>query len=307
MTVGILGSGFGLYGYLPALVGLGHGVRMPARARERLLGRAELRHLFASVEWVEDDEHVLEGCEALVIARRPSDQVRWARRVVATPGIRCVLLEKPVAEDPATARSLLLELEAAGKTVGIGFTFRYTAWARALKASLREVGSEGSLAVDWRFRAHHYAANGETWKRRPSQGGGSVRFYGIHLIALLAELGYGRAKWSRVEGEGGDDARCWEALLTGPAVPPCRLLVNSDDGERLFRVEASGPSSPFRIALADPFDDVPVNGMLDRRVDVLSQLCRDVLGDAAVSAPWYRRSTELWSEVERCTTTTRLA
>ena len=67
MKTAILGGGFGLYGYLPALIECGADVVLPLRHKERVLERPELAPLASKVEWRGDDT-LLAGCEAAVIA-----------------------------------------------------------------------------------------------------------------------------------------------------------------------------------------------------------------------------------------------
>jgi len=46
------------------------------------------------------------------------------------------------------------------------------------------------------LKADHFKNNKDNWKRDHKQGGGPLRFYGIHLIAVLAELGYTSSRQS---------------------------------------------------------------------------------------------------------------
>ena len=53
------------------------------------------------------------------------------------------------------------------------------------------------LEISWNFHAHHYKNEINTWKRNPLQGGGAFKFYGTHLVYLLANIG----KWNSVKME----------------------------------------------------------------------------------------------------------
>lgn len=299
MTIGVLGSGFGLYGYLPALLQLGERVAMPERYREKLLARAELRALDSSVAWLASDQEVLAASDGLIVSRRPEDQVRSVRAALGHDSVRRLLLEKPLAPTPEAARSLLAALADAERTIRIGYTFRYTAWSRRLAEWLPTAASGETLTVRWRFRAHHYAAGIETWKRRPSQGGGALRFFGIHLLALAAEHGYAEAVWSRVEGREPDDAARWEAALSGAGRPSLRILLDSDAPDREFALESEGCGDPLRINLQDPFEESTPLGALDRRVGVLIDLAQSLLSGHERVPEWYFRALDLWESAER--------
>lgn len=302
MNVGILGSGFGLYGYLPAVAGLVETVVLPRRYQATFEAREDIGRFAKDIDWAGDDEEVLRRCDALIVGRRPADQVELVRRALSTyPAIDRFLLEKPLAPDPRQARQLLVDLREAGKHTRVGFTFRYTPWAERLRGWLSTADPTTPLSIDWRFNAHHYRTQLETWKRRPSQGGGVLRFYAIHLVALLAEFGYHDVEWSSIRSSGEDDDHRWQARLCGPGLPSCDLMVDSKAAETRFLVMAgSGPGStaPFAVAFGDPFDEAPASA-LDRRVDVLTSLCREFAKASPPELPnWYARSVDLWAAIE---------
>jgi predicted dehydrogenase len=285
---------------MPALARLGATPVLPARYREKLRARSDVASFGDRVLWVADEPALLDRAEALVLAVRPVDQVALAEAALAAPGIGRLLLEKPIAPDPAAARALLGALRASGRTVRAGFNFRYTPWAGRCRDWLTGATPQARLRIGWRFRAHHYRTGLETWKRRPAEGGGALRFFGIHLVALLAELGYRAAHASVVRGEGPEDARSWEAAFAGPGLPSCAVVVETDADEQAFLIEgtAGRGGAPLRIALDDPFAETQADGPLDRRVEVLEALCRDFLAGPPGIPDWYAASVDLWESVE---------
>ncbi len=297
MTVGILGSGFGLYGYLPALARMGERVVMPERYREKLRDRPDVCDLDGHIDWAADDEAVLKRCATLVVSRRPADQVRDVGQALARGTVKRFLLEKPLGPDPAAATSLFDALEKRGRMVRLGFIFAYAPWAQDLRGWIAGA-DDGMLDIVWRFRAHHHAANHETWKRHHGQGGGVLRFYGIHLIALLAELGYTEVTESRIEATASGEAETWNAQFICAGRPSCRVEVDSNADVPVFRVSGTHRHSPLITALADPFDRAAVQGGFDRRVEALTALCRSLLADEP-PPPWYRASLALWAAAER--------
>jgi predicted dehydrogenase len=297
MKVAILGSGFGLYGYLPAVAsGCGEQVLLPERYRAKLRDRRDVGHLADEVVWESNETAVLDAADAVIVTQRPSDQVRWVGDCLTRPNVKRILLEKPVATDPDTAAVLLDQLARHEKTVRIGYTFRYTPWGRELLAG-KVVAERVPVEIDWLFRAHHYATNAQNWKRNVSTGGGAVRFFGIHLIALLAELGYVGVSGSEVASAYPDEAERWQATFEGHERSLCRVNVDSNSPTDLFSIRVGAKT----IRLRDPFQEFPTDNGLDRRVSGLTELCRDFLhGDAGFPA-WYRASVELWATVERLT------
>ncbi|MGE2692681.1 hypothetical protein [Mycolicibacterium pulveris] len=271
----ILGSGFGSYGYLPALIEAGYRVALPNRYRSALDDRPELSRYSDEVVWCSDVETALRRSSGAAVALRPHDQALWIPRLIHLPGIQRLILEKPVAPTPELAASLLAQVEKAGKRYRVGYTFRFTAWADKLRSALAE--SAESITVDWTFLAHHYRADIINWKRSSSAGGGAVRFYGIHMIAVLSELGYDDVSTSTVSGPSEDEAQRWQATFTGPGLCPCDLSIDSRDATTTFDVSVhkSGQAPVTLVSQPGPFgsaDPGAVEGQ-DARVGVLRQLC----------------------------------
>ena len=176
MTCTILGSGFGLYGYLPAILECGQHVLLPQHYRSRLRSRQDVRHLDGCVQWCTDEEDALRSSDTVIFAQRPADQMQRLGEYLKYPNIVRLLLEKPLAPDAGHAQQMLYELQNSRKRFRIGYNFRYTDWGRALRKLRKSAANEGLFLIEWKFRANHYASNVTTWKRRVSAGGGAFGF-----------------------------------------------------------------------------------------------------------------------------------
>ncbi|MDA9499780.1 hypothetical protein [Bradyrhizobium sp. CCBAU 11357] len=296
----ILGSGFGMYGYLPALIECGMKVALPERYRAVVGGRSELVQYVPEVIWCPGTEEALARASGAVVALRPADQADWMARLADMPGIRELILEKPVAPTPQLAAQLIEAFERAGKRYRVGYTFRFMPWAERLRAVLGE--STDGLSLDWTFMAHHYRANLTNWKRFDASGGGALRFYGIHLIALLAELGYDDVAMSRLAGPSDAETSSWNAVFTAKGLPSFALRIDSRAPHTCFSIAAGrrGKSDLAIVDQLDPFSSVQQSSMnvRDPRVDVLAQLCRS-LGEAdADHAQRQRKIIALWTRIE---------
>ncbi len=303
MRVGILGAGFGLYGYLPAILRSGGRPLLLEQYREVVGRRPDLREVVDKVEWAADEGALLERSGALVVSRRPADQVAIARYSLTRPRIGRLLLEKPLAPEPPAARALMAEQKAAGRLVGIGYLFRYTKWGHRLASWAGEAGPGATVRIVWSFRAHHFAHNIVTWKRHHSEGGGALRFYGIHLIALLSELGYDDVIDSQVTTRGTDEVVGWTARFRGPSRPVCEVRVESDADRSEFVVAASRPTgSRLDVRLTQPFEGCVSAAGLDPRVGLLVQACAFLFTaerDERVREPaWYATAIDLWEASE---------
>jgi hypothetical protein len=299
LATGILGGGFGLYGWLPALSQAGAGVIvLPARYRRIIVARAELAPLQEALTFVADDAEVLAHADRLVIARRPADQVALVAAALQAGRVRELVLEKPIAPTPAASAALLGAIPAAGPTIRVGWSVAMTGWARALAAALA-ARSPVDAAIEWRFRAHHFRAGLATWKRRHDDGGGALRFYGTQLLAVLARSDARlEPEWSRLHpGADGEPAR-WTASLRidgghGPS-HRVRLLVDSDADTESFALTGTGVTPVRR---RDPFDARDAVWTPDRRVDRLAELLAEPARPALRA--WHERVVSAWGAVER--------
>ncbi|RXH19399.1 hypothetical protein [Bradyrhizobium guangzhouense] len=296
----IFGSGFGMYGYLPALIERGIRVALPERYRAVVGGRSELAQYLPRVIWCVDTEAALDQANGAVVALRPADQAEWMARLAERPDIRDLILEKPVAPEPRLAAQLLESFERAGKRYRVGYTFRFMPWAERLRAAVAEGGS--GLSLDWSFMAHHYRAGLDNWKRFDASGGGALRFYGIHMIALLSELGYDDVASSVVTGPSDAETASWRAELTARGLPPFALRVDSRATQTCFRIAADGRATGNSAIVdqLDPFASVrqaSVN-VRDPRVDVLARLCDSLAEADADHAQRQRSIIALWARIE---------
>ena len=101
--------------------------------------------------------------------------------------IESIFLEKPLAPSPLESAKVLNFLNASEIDYAINYTFIYIG---LLQKQFLSEALQGVFNLKWDFMAHHYINNVDTWKRKHELGGGALRFYGIHIIALLAYLGY---------------------------------------------------------------------------------------------------------------------
>lgn len=301
-TIAILGSGFGLYGYLPALVsGCGLQVVLPERYRSRFAQRVELRPLASSVAWAQDERSALRIAWGAVLALPPSMQCKWLATCLEQPQLQYLFLEKPLAPNPDVARELYQKVERSGKVTRIAYLFRLLDWAQQVRKFCSQP-VDGRLSICWRFMAHHFCHFKATWKRQHDEGGGPIRFYGIHMIALLAELGYTSVLKSVSSRGAAAYASRWRAVFTGPGKPDCEVLIDTASQDSQFSIVAhSHTIDSVLVRRASPFshDHRPhMPGEFDGRIEMLTQHCQSAWNDHRCVQDFYRLTLELWSSVE---------
>ena len=307
--IAILGSGFGLYGYLPALTGgCGQNVVLPEKYRSRLSERPELSPFTDRVQWAEDEAAALRSADGVVIALRPSDQAEWASECLTLSNLKYLLLEKPLASSPEAAATLDYELDRSRKVIRVGYTFAYTAWGRQLLDACPRTREKARLSIEWSFPAHYHTFDLRNWKRFTASGGGAIRFYGIQLIALLAKIGYCDVIFSRSFGPSAEELFRWTALFEGPTLPQCEIMVDTTAPVGKFCVDLQPRNGPrldgFLLEQSDPFASRAEAGQseeLDRRVPILVELCRTAWQPSMDESSWYKATIDLWRVTEEKT------
>lgn len=298
----IVGSGFGLYGYLPALVEtFDEAVILPEAYREKIAARPELRQYLDAVRWTPDADAALESATGVVVATPPRRQQEVVTRCLDLPAIQTLVLEKPVAVDPRMASRMLGDLKASGRRFRIGYTFLHTEWSSRL-AWPHGGEADGEVAITWTFMAHHFAKRLETWKRSHPDGGGVLRFFGIQLLALLAHRGYRSVDRSTLTGDNAAEPEQWRALFSGPGIPDCRVVVDSRCGENRFNIAQGSASAATGSAvdLRDPFEleEAVASPPADRRIAVLKRVLGTFRSDDEAYCAFAEEVNRLWQRVE---------
>ncbi|MEC9375507.1 MAG: Gfo/Idh/MocA family oxidoreductase [Pseudomonadota bacterium] len=309
-AIGIIGAGFGLYGYLPALIEVGEKkIILPARYKDKFSARSELQMYAGYVQWVSDERVMLEMVDSIVLALPPGYQLELVKKLIHFQNVKNLLLEKPLAVSPGMSSQLIDELVNSKKRFRIGYNFRFTSWRVGIFEyinSITHAARINRLYISWNFLAPHYRNDELIWKRFNSSGGGALRFYGIHLIALLAEYGYTEVLFSKKFGSNPDEVAKWEARFSGENLPICEILVDSKTTKSQFMVSIFTNSKKTNMFnLLDPFDcnenSQAYKGQ-DKRLPYLVDLCRSLFDDSGMIYVWYKNTIELWRRVEDVST-----
>ena len=297
---GILGSGFGLYGYLPALLQHQSGpVLVLQDARERLLARPELAWTLPRITWTADRQELLARASVLAIALPPELQQQLLESLAPAPGLQAVLLEKPVACSPQPARQVLGIARAQQWKLRVGYTLPHTRWFASL-AARPDLRSADRLELEWTFMAHHFRTELDTWKRHHVQGGGVLRFYAIQILALLERLGYRANTSAKVSGDAAMPERV-EAEASAQTLPPLQFRVDSRNSTTAFRMRAwTGKNVITLLELPDPFARETLAPLLDTRIDALRGILGSLREDDAAHDAAGMRVIDLWEQAEDC-------
>lgn len=300
--VTIFGAGFGLYGYLPAIIeGINEQVCLPRKYLKAIRGRADLSYLEGKIFWVKDEIEAIQCANKVVVAVNPVRQFDIIRRCLSIGFTGHFFLEKPIAQTPQESERLLSLLDSHEVTYSVGYSFLYV---DALLQAVSDNQGKGPIHVSWQFMAHHFAHNVDNWKRRELQGGGVLRFYGIHIIALLVKAGYSCVENTCLQGADSQEPWQWDAQFSHIGLPNCLVSINSRSQSQEFSVKVTDGSKC--LIASDPFDaavDTSINH--DRRFATLVRFLSD-LDDFQNKKSLYRKINKMWLDIETKTNFSKL-
>lgn len=289
----IWGSGFGLYGYLPAAVNCGYQVLIPKRYRTIYEARKELICYKNDVFFDEDEKSLLKKGSLCIIAKRPGDQYILAQQIISAICVEKIILEKPLASNPEKAKELYKLLIDSHKNIHIGYSFLYTEWGKRICKCLAHK-RKAALSIEWVFMANHYQHSINNWKRYMANGGGALRFYGIQLIGILAMAN----NWEVIESflycTEKDENVCWKAKILCGDDCLTKICVNTKSSTQKFCCLLEETDTiEYLYDRKSPF--IETVEIQDCRVPILEQIvsCEKDQSDLI------KKSIELWSLIEK--------
>ena len=302
---GIIGAGFGLYGYFPAVVKTEGKAMLLDEAKSIFEGRPELQKYKENILWSENIDSLLPLVDNLIVSVPPKIQEEYFNKIISAENISKVILEKPLASTPETSHIFLSKLIDSKKSLRIGYTFLYTNWFRNFE---KEIVENANVEIAWTFKAHHYKHNIENWKRYNSEGGGVIRFFGIHLFPLLISFGFDEVILSETLGLDSNDLQKWNATFINQKGFECKLTVDSNCDKEIFSIKKLNNEKNL-IDFVSPFEtanDAIQNE--DNRVIILERLLRSLNNENQNNTmnSLYKNSNDLWLKTEMVNIFTQL-
>ena len=269
---GIIGSGFGIYGYLPAIVlELDRSVLLLEKSRSTVESRPELVEYLKKVVWTNTVDELINRSTGIILAVPPESQAKIVREIIAKKNLREIVLEKPLSPTPRESRIILDRFYETNKPFRIGYTFLHTDW---FEQSVLNAKSKNAklLFITWKFKAHHFRTSCDTWKRYHSKGGGVISFYSIHLFATLAVLGYTNVDSAIVVEGAIDQPNALYTTYSGKDLPKCQVLVDTNSDRTIFETSLmlENGEIAYSYRQAGPFICSGAEG--DIRINVLRKI-----------------------------------
>lgn len=186
MKVGIIGSGFGLYGLLPAFNSIDNCkvTCICGKKTERLLNYCKsigLENIYSDWSIMLENEDL----DAIAVAVTPSAQYEIAK-VAMEKGLH-VFAEKPLSANYIQAKELLLLARKKKIITAVDFIFPEIDEWQKVKQLLEDkvYGNLQNILVSWDFLSYDYKNKISSWKSDITKGGGALSFYLSHTLYYL--------------------------------------------------------------------------------------------------------------------------
>lgn len=185
----ICGSGFGLYGYLPAIYKFTNKIYLNKKYQKIFYTRGELLLFESKIVWYKNIKKIIYLIDYLIIAKRPDDQIKIIQTILNNNNkIKHIFLEKPLSVNPKKSLNLFKICHKNKINYSVGFLFEYVSWYKLIKKKLESKKKINNILINWNIKKDLNKLN--SWKHNNQNGGGLIRYYGIHFIKLLSDFDF---------------------------------------------------------------------------------------------------------------------
>lgn len=300
-VAGIVGGRFGIYGYLPAMLAKYQSVALSKKHQAFMEARPDVCMHIHQVLWCENDLEVMSLSAFIVFAVPPIAQKEIIFQNIALLKSKKLFLEKPLASDPQSAKMLMEFLKGYEVDFRINYILQVTEWFENLKEFIF-FDDDLEIIIQWNFLAHHFREPNDSWKKYHSLGGGCLRFFAIHLIAMLAFLKFKESKFSHLFYMSADIPYRWDASFY-EMNKSVTVSVNSQSSKDLFSISVKKNNKIIYETSQDSvFDQKHKSVFQDVRSDYILKMINQATDTKEGILRYYDDVCNLWGAIENYTT-----
>tara|TARA_Y100001968_G_C19366475_1_gene722789 strand:- start:229 stop:1146 length:918 start_codon:yes stop_codon:yes gene_type:complete len=228
----LLGKGFALNVYLPALIAI-NSKNIALEASSKNLIKTDT--IYKNIKWLNDNEIINNKFSKIIIAEPPEKQFKLICDISLWKNSNKIILEKPLAENHKKATYLIDILNKNKIRYSINYTFRYTKWNKKIYKYLQQNTDKSEISIHWKFNGRHLQKKESTWKTNHLLGGGAIKYYGIHLIAILSDMGYTDVEKTDIFNQPLNKLNSWYCKFNSiNQLPKLNLYIDSNSNENKF-------------------------------------------------------------------------
>jgi hypothetical protein len=258
--IGIIGGGFGLYGYLPAVCQkyCDKLILIEIRHKDKFLKRPELSQYSNRILWQNSVNEIINQVELLILAIPPVSVKEYADLIICSPTIKKLIVDKPICENPNTTENFITKIESVGIQLVSSYLFIYTEWVVNLK-------KDKKCIIEWDIKNNNPI---NSWKRNNLLGGGEINFYGIHLLSVVAYI------FENLNQE------------------MFEFTINPDSTKGKFKVI----NGTYHYNASSPFGDLRTDE--DNRVVYIKKLLDDLENNYKFLNALMKKTNEIWKQIK---------
>ena len=304
MYFGIIGGGFGIYGWLSALSDFKEiKIATLGKYKKKILEKTKINDplsLVNKINWFDDEDLLFESVDVLIIARRPEDQVKIITNLIKKSWKGSLIIEKPIAPSPFEACKILKNMSKNKISFQVGFSIMETNWSKKVQQLiLNEKPKE--ISIDWNFYAHHYKQKELVWKSNPYFGGGALSFYCIHFIAWFSSFSSWKVDYCSPLEKKNDDTSINFELSNNNTI--LRMKCNSmSEKINSFKITEKNIKNRLILNLENPFSENKSKKKIlhiDPRVSYLIKIIEKSLRNKWIDCPFINDHIKLWEAIEK--------
>ena len=277
----IIGSGFGIYGYLPAIYKNSKKIFLNIKYKKKIEKRIELIRYLKRVTWYFDIKDINNKIDYVIIAQNPKQQFLITKKILRFLKPKHLFLEKPISQNPNKSLNLVEFLEKNKIKFSVGYLFTYLNWYQYIKKNLSH---NQKFEIIWRIKSNK---KNNLWKFNHKEGGGLVRFYSIHFFKLFHDLNLTNIHKVSVNKK------------------HCRfILKDQKENTILLNVEYAlinqfhiRHNKNYFLKSPNPFmKSIKINN--DPRVVIIQKYVKDIFENFKINYRHEKRFIEFWKKIE---------
>ncbi len=251
--VGILGGGFGLYGYLPAFANLQYDIYTLSKYENYINKRPDLDRYIENINFLNEEKELINKVDYINVARNPESQYQFL--IHNKPySFKHLYLEKPIAHQGAAYSECIENFKIEKTSFSVFYSLTYMDWYNNIIKEMMK-GVNQKIEIVWKIKQ-----KSSSWKQDITKGGGMLKFYGIHFIKMIidANLTLKNATMSESKLEINLESKNFNLL---------NISIESSN-KNLFAIYKN---EEIQINSTNPFLKEIIPGLPDPRIEILEK------------------------------------
>ncbi len=251
--VGILGGGFGLYGYLPAFANLQYDIYTLSKYENYINKRPDLDRYIENINFLKEEKELINKVDYINVARNPESQYQFL--INNKPySFKHLYLEKPIAHQGAAYSECIENFKIEKTSFSVFYSLTYMDWYNNIIKEMMK-GVNQKIEIVWKIKQ-----KSSSWKQDITKGGGMLKFYGIHFIKMIIDANLTLKNVTMSENK-------LEINLESKNFNLLNISIESNN-KNLFAIYKN---EEIQINSTNPFLKEIIPGLPDPRIEILEK------------------------------------